>query len=172
VEDLIWALANRTRRRILALLARGPTYLLEMSRVLSDVSQPALLKHLREMERRGIIESFTAPGAPGAPPRKYYRLASQFSLSLFVGEGGIIISRGTPSLGGRISERTLGLLSGGVDELLNLAAIGDKDMVREAISDVDKALEELEEARCHLLWLRSVLLRMLEEGSQRGVGRE
>ena len=49
------ALADPTRRAILARLARGETTVKELSEPF-DLSQPAISKHLRVLERAGLIE--------------------------------------------------------------------------------------------------------------------
>ena len=49
------ALADPTRRAILKRLAEGPTNVKELSRPF-DMSGPAVCKHLRVLERAGLIE--------------------------------------------------------------------------------------------------------------------
>jgi DNA-binding transcriptional ArsR family regulator len=49
------ALADPTRRAILARLARGEASVTELA-VPFDLSQPAISKHLRVLERAGLIE--------------------------------------------------------------------------------------------------------------------
>jgi DNA-binding transcriptional ArsR family regulator len=49
------ALADPTRRAILARLAAGEASVTELARPF-DVSQPAISKHLRVLERAGLIE--------------------------------------------------------------------------------------------------------------------
>jgi DNA-binding transcriptional ArsR family regulator len=49
------ALADPTRRAILARLARGETSVKDLSAPF-DMSQPAISKHLRVLERAGLIE--------------------------------------------------------------------------------------------------------------------
>jgi len=49
------ALADPTRRAILARLARGETTVKELSEPF-DLTQPAISKHLRVLERAGLIE--------------------------------------------------------------------------------------------------------------------
>ncbi len=73
LDTLLWVLSSSTRRRIVRLLVRRPAYLLEMNKKLG-ISQQALLKHLKEMERRGIVETFNEKSSYNAPPRKYYKL--------------------------------------------------------------------------------------------------
>ncbi len=48
------ALADPTRRAILALLAKGDASVLELAKPF-DISQPAISKHLKVLERAGLI---------------------------------------------------------------------------------------------------------------------
>ncbi|MGC8932399.1 MAG: ArsR/SmtB family transcription factor [Candidatus Methanodesulfokora sp.] len=71
LDLLLELLSNSTRRRMLRLLAERPRYLLELSNELG-VSKQAVLKHLRYMESKGLLEKIVDRST--IPPRKYYRL--------------------------------------------------------------------------------------------------
>ncbi len=152
---LAWLLSNPTRRRIVEILARGPTYLLELSRIMTEVTQTAILKHLRELERRGIVESFSAPSDLRAPPRKYYRLRSSSLL--------VILSapEGAPR---RISPRTLDLLARGEDYLRSVLRLGDPEAAGEYLmriaEEADRAAAELRAAAARVAALRDRALRL------------
>jgi DNA-binding transcriptional ArsR family regulator len=54
LDDTFLALADPTRRAILARLARGEASVTELARPFA-ISQPAISKHLRVLERAGLI---------------------------------------------------------------------------------------------------------------------
>ncbi|RSN74117.1 ArsR/SmtB family transcription factor [Candidatus Methanodesulfokora washburnensis] len=88
LDLLLELLSNSTRRRMLRLLAERPRYLLELSSELG-VSKQAVLKHLRYMESRGILEKIVDRST--IPPRKYYRLKEDVP-DIFILMGDRVIS--------------------------------------------------------------------------------
>ncbi|MFQ5922579.1 MAG: ArsR/SmtB family transcription factor [Anaerolineales bacterium] len=55
LDDIFGALANRTRREVLDLLTRSERTVLELA-ARFDMSQPAVTKHLKVLERAGLIQ--------------------------------------------------------------------------------------------------------------------
>lgn len=55
LDNVFGALANRTRREILNLLARSERSVLELAGRF-DMSQPAVTKHLKVLEKAGLIQ--------------------------------------------------------------------------------------------------------------------
>jgi DNA-binding transcriptional ArsR family regulator len=55
LDSIFGALANRTRREILNLLTRSEQSVLELAGRF-DMSQPAITKHLKVLERAGLIQ--------------------------------------------------------------------------------------------------------------------
>ncbi len=55
LDNIFGALANRTRREILVLLTRSEHSVLELVGRF-DMSQPAVTKHLKVLERAGLIQ--------------------------------------------------------------------------------------------------------------------
>ena len=55
LDQIFGALADSTRRGMLARLAEGETNITELAKPF-DMSQPAISKHLRVLERAGLIE--------------------------------------------------------------------------------------------------------------------
>lgn len=83
--DIILAiLENPLRREILAKLSRETHYPLQLSRELS-VSQQAVMKHLRLMERYRMVRSIETASTSGGPPRKCYTTTRGFSVRIDVG---------------------------------------------------------------------------------------
>ena len=63
------ALADRTRRAMVAKLARGEASVLELAEP-HDMSQPAISKHLKVLERAGLSRAAATPSAaPAASSR-------------------------------------------------------------------------------------------------------
>jgi DNA-binding transcriptional ArsR family regulator len=54
LDDLYGALADRTRRRLLARLARSPATITQLAEPF-DMSLPAVSKHIRVLERAGLV---------------------------------------------------------------------------------------------------------------------
>ena len=48
------------------------------------IGQQAVLRHMQALENSGLIESYAEKSDLGAPNRKYYRLSSSFSLTIFI----------------------------------------------------------------------------------------
>ena len=48
------------------------------------IGQQAVLRHMQVLENSGLIESYAEKSELGAPNRKYYRLSSSFSLTIFI----------------------------------------------------------------------------------------
>ncbi|MFO8110448.1 MAG: helix-turn-helix domain-containing protein [Thermoplasmata archaeon] len=83
-DDILQLLQNPTRRRILEILSREEHYPLQLSRTL-NTSQQAVSKHLKTMERKGIVVSKTSKSEKGGPPTRTYTLNSEFSIRIDVG---------------------------------------------------------------------------------------
>jgi DNA-binding transcriptional ArsR family regulator len=54
LDDLFGALADRTRRRLVARLAKSPATISELAQPF-DMSFPAVSKHIRVLERAGLV---------------------------------------------------------------------------------------------------------------------
>ncbi len=54
LDDLFGALADRTRRRLVARLARSPATISELAAPF-DMSLPAVSKHIRVLEQAGLV---------------------------------------------------------------------------------------------------------------------
>jgi len=166
IDNILFILSNRLRRRIIELLSEEPRYLFQLSKELGDVaSQPAILKHLRELEEHGIVESYEESSVGSRKPRKYYRLRNSFHISICVGDQAFRLV-GTELTGKkpRISDDTLRLVRDGeriVDEVERLPFGDAVKLAAGVMDDIDRALSELERATAFLLWLRQSILRAL-----------
>jgi predicted transcriptional regulator len=77
-------LENVTRRSILERLVREPHYPLQLADLL-DVSQQAVMKHLKILEEVGFVTSQKVPSEKGGPPKRIYAVTQSFSLRLDLG---------------------------------------------------------------------------------------
>jgi ArsR family transcriptional regulator len=83
-------LGNSTRRRILFLLSKEPLYFNQLSKIIG-IGQQSILRHMKILEDSGLIETYTQESNLGAPDRKYYRLASTFSMNMVFSKDGFSI---------------------------------------------------------------------------------
>ncbi len=83
-DEALTILENPTRRQILRKLVKEPHYSLQLSELL-DVSQQAVVKHLKVLEEAGFVDSEKVPSEKGGPPAKMYRVNQSFSLRLDLG---------------------------------------------------------------------------------------
>ncbi|MCP8305091.1 MAG: ArsR family transcriptional regulator [archaeon] len=79
-EKLLETLGSVTRVRLLNLLMERPRCLAELSGLLG-ISPQAVLKHLKLLQRDGIVSSFTSDGSVGLV-KNLYSLATPLHLSL------------------------------------------------------------------------------------------
>ncbi len=83
-DESLSILENPTRREILRHLVKEPHYPLQLSELL-EVSQQAVVKHLKVLEDAGFVDSETKKSDKGGPPRKVYRVNQSFSIRLDLG---------------------------------------------------------------------------------------
>jgi predicted transcriptional regulator len=86
IDDILEVLENPTRRMILRELAREPRYSLQLAHIL-NVSQQAIMKHLRVMEDREMVRVIVEKSDAGGPPRKCYLASKRFSVTIDMGPG-------------------------------------------------------------------------------------
>ncbi len=166
-EDLIEALSGETKRKVVSLLTRKPLTLKEIAEILG-ITPPAALKHVRELESLGIIESYSVNRGPGRP-RKYYRISRSLRLVITLTEDSLQIK----SM--EIEPSTI--LSTDIKERLEeikkrLEVLGEVTSFSETIThsscliqDIDNLLQELEGVESHLIWIREEILRHLRRFS-------
>jgi len=82
LEEMLWLLGNSTRFRIIRRLSVSPTYFLDLVR-LSDSGPQAVVRHLRLMEKAGIVRSWEEESTN----RRYFGLARKIKLTVDVNSG-------------------------------------------------------------------------------------
>jgi len=83
-ETAMTILENKARRKILEMLVREPHYPLQLSQHL-EISQQAVMKHLKVLEEAGFVESEQVKSDKGGPPKKIFSVKQSFSLRLDLG---------------------------------------------------------------------------------------
>ena len=84
LDQLLYALENPTRRKILEKLATETHYPLQLSKEL-NVSQQAIMKHLKVLEDLNLVESFDEKSDVGGPPRKSYIPTKSYTIKIDIG---------------------------------------------------------------------------------------
>ena len=77
VSELLEALGNESRRRILELLSRKPCYVTEISYYLG-MAPKVVLEHLEKLEKAGIVSSFEEGR------RRYYYISTNLRLEVMI----------------------------------------------------------------------------------------
>lgn len=155
---MLGTVENPIRRRIIARLSEKPNYQLQLSKEL-DISQQLVAKHLGSMEEAGLV-SAVFEDSPRGPQRKEYLLRKSFSITIDL----------APSLF-RARMFSFGAVPGtDPDDQDEMTAKVNKFLMfpdeaarlkplADIISKVDRKLEEMEERRAVLLYLRGLALR-------------
>ena len=80
-SDLFEIVGNEVRRKILRLLVLEPHYVSQLSKLL-DKSQPAILKHMKILEDRGIVvrKVEQASESNKGPDRHFFSINKSFTI--------------------------------------------------------------------------------------------
>lgn len=151
-------LENKARRTILEMLVREPHYPLQISQHL-DISQQAVMKHLKVLEEAGFVESEKVKSDKGGPPKKIYSVKQSFSLRLDLGPdlfraehrtlplgGPVRLSSHLPPSAKRIAERIGGRRKFDLGEAMEL------------VSQLNGSLESLDAQRDALIALHQQVM--------------
>ena len=83
-DEALTILENSIRRQILVLLVKEPHYPLQLSELI-NVSQQAVIKHLKVLEKADFVTSEMVASEKGGPPKKMYKVDQSFSIRLDLG---------------------------------------------------------------------------------------
>jgi predicted transcriptional regulator len=143
IDEILEVLENPTRRMILRELAREPRYSLQLAQML-NVSQQAIMKHLRVMEDRDMVRVIVEKSDAGGPPRKCYLASKRFSVTIDMGPG--------------LFEEVVRTFGPAGDEPGEETEVSEADEATEALSEtlmrlesVGSAMEDLDARRTMLL---------------------
>jgi len=84
MDDLLAVLENPIRRKILERLTKETHYPLQLSKEL-NVTQQAIMKHLKVLEDYGLVKSSEEKSTAGGPPRKCYLPTKTLTLRIDLG---------------------------------------------------------------------------------------
>jgi len=161
MNELLSMIENPTRRRILEALAIEPHYPLQLSKVLG-VSQPAIVKHLDQMERIGMIRGYQEESRMG-PKKTLYVPNSEFTLLVDMRNGMFTVRLAQPSDGvsDGVSDDAFGEQEAERIEKREKEKIEGIEDIRNNISEIDQQLREIEELRSKMIRRRESLISMM-----------
>lgn len=84
IDTALTLLQNKLRRQILERLVREPHYPMQLAELL-NVSQQAIVKHLKELERGNFVTKMKVASEKGGPPRTIYSVQQSLSLRIDLG---------------------------------------------------------------------------------------
>ncbi|MDK2384653.1 MAG: helix-turn-helix domain-containing protein [Candidatus Korarchaeota archaeon] len=168
-EDIIEALSGETRRRIVSMLTRKPLTLKEIADMLG-ITPPAALKHMRELESLGIVESYSINMGPGRP-RKYYKISRPIRLVVTLTEDSLQIRaleiEPTSTSPSKDIRERFDEIRSRLESLSSLNSFSETvTRTSNLIQDIDTLLLELESVESHLLWMREEILQNLKRFSR------
>ena len=158
-DEALSILENPTRRQILRKLVKEPRYPLQLSELL-NVSQQAVVKHLKVLEESGFVDSERVPSEKGGPPKKMYKVNQSFSLRLDLGPDLFRAEHRKIPAGGpmRLSNRLPPELNGVVDRLGTRRKLPMVEAMG-VLSELDSALERIDEHRDAVIALHQQVMR-------------
>jgi len=159
LDSVLGAVENPIRRRIIAKLSEEPSYQLQLSKELG-VSQQLVAKHLLSMEDAGLV-SPVLEDSPRGPQRKEYILKKSVSITVDLAPAlfrARVFSFGPiPGLDEGVEHTQL---AGRMNEVLRYADEASRiGALAEIINEVDHKLQQMEDQRAVLLYLRGLALR-------------
>jgi ArsR family transcriptional regulator len=92
--ELLEILGSSTRAKILQLISQRPFYLSEISRTL-NIGQQAVIRHMRKLEKSGLVRSYQQDARQSRIPRNYYVIKKDTHIRLRLTPHGFTIIEGT-----------------------------------------------------------------------------
>tara|TARA_B100000586_G_C20084159_1_gene416845 strand:+ start:626 stop:1363 length:738 start_codon:yes stop_codon:yes gene_type:complete len=157
-DESLSILENTTRRDILRCLVKEPHYPLQLSELL-DVSQQAIVKHLKVLESAGFVDSEMKKSNKGGPPKKVYRVDQSFSIRLDLGPDLFRAEHRKMPQGGVIN--ISGNLPSGLDAVVEKIGTRRRLPMVDAmaiLSQLDSALERVDEQRDAIIGLHQQVM--------------
>lgn len=155
LDKVFKALGHITRRRILRLLAQGPRYPYELSKLL-DMNRRVVLKHLEALEDAGLV-SHEAGSSDVGPDRTYYNLTVSFGLSTTILPNSFVI-RLSPG-------QTASVQLARPSEVKKRESIDEQEIrhLLKELGRVNQRLSELDEERMKYASKRGQIIARIEE---------
>ena len=166
-DEAITILENQARRSILQHLVKEPHYPLQLSELL-DISQQAVMKHIKVLEKAGFIEAEIVPSEKGGPPKKMYKVNQSFSLRLDLGPELFKAEHRTIPAGGpmRLSNKLPTELDSVIDRLGTRRDLSMSEAMN-ILSDLDSSLEKIDRQRDAIIALhQQIMMKTSKEVSE------
>tara|TARA_B100000929_G_scaffold229926_1_gene186329 strand:+ start:212 stop:871 length:660 start_codon:yes stop_codon:yes gene_type:complete len=163
VDELFYLLENPTRRRILQLLSVERLYPLQLSREI-DVTQQAVVKHLRILEQHGLVKSRDEPSSRG-PNRRVYNASREVSLHIDIGPSTYKQKAETDFDISNLSEKNRRVLDA-VAESRDMNSKARMDLLSRVSEDLRKSIKDVEDERRCLMALVGELNREIISTAQ------
>ena len=154
IDELFYLLENPTRRRILQLLSVERLYPLKMHKQLSrdiDVTQQAVVKHLKILEKHGLVESQDEPSTRG-PNRRVYNASREVSLHIDIGPSTYKQKAETDFDINSISSQHQRVLDV-IEESRHMESKARMDLLSRVSEDLRKSVDDVENERRSLMAL-------------------
>ena len=158
LDSMLGTVENPIRRKIIARLSQKPNYQLQLSKEL-DISQQLVAKHLGSMEDAGLV-STVFEDSPRGPQRKEYLLRKSFSITIDLAPTLFRARMFSFAAVPGVDPDEQGQLTAKANEALMFPEEASRvKPLAQVIQAVDRKLNEMEEQRAVLLYLRGLALR-------------
>ena len=146
-DEALSILENSIRRQILKLLVKEPHYPLQISELI-NVSQQAVIKHLKVLEKADFVESQMVASEKGGPPKKMYKVDQSFSIRLDLGPDLFRAEHRKMPRGGvmKLSEKLPNDLNNVIIKMGTKRKLEISEAI-EALGELDAALEKIDDQR-------------------------
>lgn len=163
-DEAMGILENQARRHILRHLVKEPHYPLQLSELL-EISQQAVMKHIKVLENAGFVESQVVPSEKGGPPKKMYKVNQSFSLRLDLGPDLFRAEHRKMPAGGpmRLSNKLPTELNSLIDRLGTRRKLPMSEAMN-ILSDLDSALEKIDGQRDAIIALHQQVMSKASKG--------
>jgi ArsR family transcriptional regulator len=163
-DEAMAILENQARRHILRHLVKEPHYPLQLSELL-EISQQAVMKHIKVLENAGFVESQIVPSEKGGPPKKMYKVNQSFSLRLDLGPDLFRAEHRKMPAGGpmRLSNKLPIELNSLIDRLGTRRKLPMSEAMN-ILSDLDSALEKIDRQRDAIIALHQQVMSKASKG--------
>jgi ArsR family transcriptional regulator len=157
-DEAMTILENKARRDILKHLVKEPHYPLQLSELL-EISQQAVMKHIKILEKTRFVESEKIPSEKGGPPKKMYKVNQSFSLRLDLGPDLFRAEHRQMPSGGpmRLSNKLPTDLNPVIDRLGTRRKLPMSEAMN-ILSDLDFALEKIDGKRDAIIALHQQVM--------------
>jgi predicted transcriptional regulator len=160
LDSVLQVMENPVRRKIIKRLSQEPAYALQLSKELG-LGQPLVAKHLAAMENAGLVKT-VSEDSPNGPRRRLYSLAKGISITMDVGPN-LFIARGMAFEAKPGKEKTSQEVSQLRHKVQHAIEGNDESkrlsLLSEALDEVDRRMDEIEQERLELLGVRNLAMR-------------